>query len=59
MVGIIFRWTISNDMNIKYAITITVEDLSKKYDIYNEIINEVNNRFIPMNIIKNELKVNN
>ena len=46
-------------MNIKYAITITVEDLSKKYDIYNEIINEVNNRFIPMNIIKNELKVNN
>ncbi len=53
------RWTVSNDMNIKYAIAITVEDLSKKYDIYNEIINEVNNRFIPMNIIKNELKVNN
>lgn len=53
------RWTVSNDMNIKYAIAITVEDLSKKYDIYNEIINEANNRFIPMNIIRNELKVNN
>ena len=53
------RWTVSNDMNIKYAIAITVEDLSQKYDIYNGIINEVNNRFVPMNTIKNSLKVNN
>ena len=46
-------------MDIKYAIAITVEDLSKKYDIYSEILNEVNNRFVPMNTIKNEIKVNN
>lgn len=53
------RWSVSNNMNIKYAIAITVEDLSKKYDIYNEIINEVSNRFIPINTIKPEIKVNN
>ena len=50
---------------IRTSISIAqIKEISKdsavcKYDIYNEIINEVNNRFIPMNIIKNELKVNN
>lgn len=53
------RWSVSNNMDIKYAIAITVEDLSKKYDIYSEILNEVNNRFVPMNTIKNEIKVKN
>ena len=53
------RWSVSNNMDIKYAIAITVEDLSKKYDIYSEILNEVNNRFVPMNAIKNEIKVKN
>lgn len=46
------RWNVAHDMNVKYAIAITVEDLSKKYNIYTEILNEVSNRFVPMDTFR-------
>ena len=53
------RWNVANDTNIAYAIAITVEDLSKKYDLYNNVLNEVNNRFIPINKIKINAAIKN
>lgn len=53
------RWSVSNDINVRYAVAISVEDLTKKHHIYSEIINEVNNRFIPMNRLENTININN
>lgn len=46
------RWDIDDEQNIPYALAVTVEDLTKSNDIYNEIILETQGRFRAMDSIR-------
>jgi hypothetical protein len=46
------RWDIEDDYNLKYALVITIEDLTKSNDIYNAIQTEAQNRFLPINQVR-------
>lgn len=50
------RWDIANDVKIPYALAITIEDVSGTLDIYNEILNETQGRFMPVTSIKLSVK---
>lgn len=46
------RWEVEDTLNIPYAIAITIEDLSKTLDIYNEILVEASGRYQPMSTVR-------
>lgn len=46
------RWEVEDTLNIPYAIAITIEDLSKTLDIYNEILIEASGRYQPMSTVR-------
>ncbi len=46
------RWEVEDTLNFPYALAITIEDLSKSLDIYNDILVESEGRFKPMSTVR-------
>lgn len=46
------RWDIDNEQNVEYALAITVEDMTKEHDVYNEILLEAKGRFPAVNTVR-------
>lgn len=46
------RWDISKDYNMKYALVVTIEDLTRTNDIYSAIKAETGNRFRDINEVR-------
>ncbi len=46
------RWEVEKTQDIPYALAVTVEDVTKSFDIYNEIQLEAEGRFRPINTIR-------
>ncbi|MEA1961456.1 MAG: S8 family serine peptidase [Bacillota bacterium] len=51
------RWDVEDTLNIPYAIAITIEDLSKSLDIYNEVLIETKGRYQPMSTVRIPVKL--
>lgn len=46
------RWDVENTQEVEYALAVTVEDLTKSHDIYNEIVMEAKGRFPAVEIVR-------
>ena len=46
------RWDVENTQEIDYALAVTVEDLTKSHDIYNEIVTEAKGRFPAVELVR-------
>jgi len=46
------RWDMNNEQNVEYALAITVEDLTKENDIYNQVLLEAKGRFPAVNSVR-------
>ncbi|MHB0912946.1 MAG: S8 family peptidase [Armatimonadota bacterium] len=46
------RWEIENDIQVPYALAVTIEDLTRSLDIYSQIELETQGRFRPINTMR-------
>jgi hypothetical protein len=46
------RWDVENTQEVEYALAVTVEDLTKTHDIYNEIVTEAKGRFPAVELVR-------
>jgi subtilisin family serine protease len=46
------RWDVENTQEVEYALAVTVEDLTKSHDIYNEIVTEAKGRFPAVELVR-------
>lgn len=46
------RWEVDETLNVPYALSITIEDLTKTLDFYSEIEVEAQGRFRPINTVR-------
>lgn len=46
------RWDVENTQEVEYALAVTIEDLTKSHDIYNEIVTEAKGRFPAVELVR-------
>jgi hypothetical protein len=46
------RWDVENTQEVEYALAVTIEDLTKSHDIYNEIMMEAKGRFPAVDLVR-------
>jgi hypothetical protein len=46
------RWDVGNAQNVDYALAVTVEDLTRQHDIYNEVVTEAKGRFPAVQLVR-------
>ena len=51
------KWDIDDDMEIPYYLAVTIEDLTKTNDIYQEVLKESAGRYKPISTVRIPVRV--